>query len=481
MSRLLHLYDTMTREVLPLKAEDGKAVRFYCCGPTVYGPAHIGNFRTFVIQDVARRVMELNGTATLHVRNVTDVDDKTIRQSQAEGKTLKAFTDFWLKQFRDDCTALHLLPPHVEPGAVDHIPQQLGLVQRLLEKKNAYVAADGSVYFRVDSFPKYGRLSRLQEREITTNNAPKGPVDADEYQRESMADFALWKAHKPEDGANQWDSPWGPGRPGWHLECSCMSQEYLGESFDLHGGGEDLKFPHHENEIAQSEAATGKTLARHWFHSTHLLVEGRKMSKSDGNLYTLDDLKAKGFSPMEVRYVLIAGHYHKQLNFTMDSLSAARQALQTLFRLDEHLQRVSGTGPAPTYQELLQSLPPENAEDPFVSAWTALLKDLNTPEALGHIFVAAKDIEAKLRAQALAPGEAARIRQAFHRILQAFGLKLQAPVAEEAPPEVAALAQQRWEAKQAKDWKKADELRAALTEKGWTMQDRKEGYSLAKS
>ncbi|NJK92641.1 MAG: cysteine--tRNA ligase, partial [Blastochloris sp.] len=287
MATPLHLYDTMEREIRPVLPADGRVVGFYCCGPTVYGPAHIGNFRTFVLQDVARRVMELGGTRVRHVRNITDVDDKTIRQSQAEGKSLHDFTRLWLDQFHLDAQALNLLPPHVEPSAVAHIPQQVGLIQRLLEKNHAYPTSDGSVYFRVDSFPNYGRLSRLQEREITTQTT--APVDADEYQRESMADFALWKAHKPEDGSNHWTSPWGPGRPGWHLECSCMSQEYLGETFDLHGGGVDLVFPHHENEIAQSEAASGRTFARHWFHITHLLVDGKKMSKSDGNLYTLAD------------------------------------------------------------------------------------------------------------------------------------------------------------------------------------------------
>jgi cysteinyl-tRNA synthetase len=481
MSRALHLYDTMTRSILPVTPADGQSVHFYCCGPTVYGPAHIGNFRTFVLQDVARRVMELNGTAVVHVRNVTDVDDKTIRQSQAEGKTLKAFTDFWLNQFREDAQALHLLPPHVEPGAVDHIPQQVGMVQRLLEKQHAYTTADGSVYFRVQSFPLYGRLSRLQEREITTNPSPQGLTQADEYSRDSMADFALWKAHKAEDGDNHWESPWGRGRPGWHLECSCMSQHYLGESFDLHGGGVDLIFPHHENEIAQSEAITGKVFARHWFHITHLLVEGRKMSKSDGNLYTLADLEAKGFSAMEVRYVLLAGHYHKPLNFTLESLSVARQALQTLFRLDQHLQKVSGSDRQNSYQELVRSVPQEDADDAFAKAWSALLKDLNTPEALGQLFVTAKETEAQIRAQTLSPESAGRTRHSFHRLLQGLGLTLKAPVSEEIPLEIVALAQQRWEAKQAKNWGQADALRSELIAKGWLMQDQKDSYTLVKS
>jgi cysteinyl-tRNA synthetase len=286
----LSLFDTMTRVPVELVPMDGREFRFYCCGPTVYGPAHIGNFRTFVLQDVFRRVLELGGLKVKHVRNLTDVDDKTIRVSQEVGKSLTEFTAGWTEKFHADCRALHCLEPHVEPGAVDHIPQQIAMIATLERDGHAYKAADGSVYFRVASFPEYGRLSRLKERELRMGTS----VADDEYERDTLADFALWKARKAEDGVNFWESPWGEGRPGWHLECSAMIREYLGDTIDLHSGGVDLVFPHHENEIAQSECCTGHEFCRHWFHVTHLLVDGAKMSKSLGNLYTLDELWRRG-------------------------------------------------------------------------------------------------------------------------------------------------------------------------------------------
>ena len=256
------------------------------------------------------------------------MDDKTIRQSQEEGVKLDDFTSKWTIRFREDCELLNLLAPHAEPSAVVHIPEQITLIERLIEGGNAYRAKDGSVYFKVNAFPEYGRLSRLADREITTSETDR--ETSDEYERDTAADFALWKARRPEDGENFWESPWGLGRPGWHIECSAMSMKYLGESFDLHSGGVDLIFPHHENEIAQSESVTGKTFARHWFHIAHLMVESQKMSKSLGNLHTLDDLLELGYKAREVRYVLLSGSYRQPLNFTFDSMKASRKALSKL-------------------------------------------------------------------------------------------------------------------------------------------------------
>ena len=321
----LRLYDTLTREVQEVYGMNGDSVRFYCCGPTVYGPAHVGNFRTFVLQDVFRRTLETSGYKTYHVRNLTDVDDKTIRESQAQGVSLAEFTDRWTKYFEKDCKSLNLLPPHAQPSAVGHVPEQIELIQRLIDAGKAYQGPDGSVYFKVDAFPEYGALSRLADREITTTSSAQRET-SDEYDRDSAADFALWKARRPEDGDNYWSSPWGEGRPGWHIECSAICMKHLGESFDLHSGGVDLVFPHHENEIAQVEAVTHKTFARHWFHIAHLMVEGTKMSKSLGNLYTLADLQEKGYDAQTVRYVLLSGSYRQPLNFTFDSLKAAQKA-----------------------------------------------------------------------------------------------------------------------------------------------------------
>jgi len=293
--QLMKLFDTMSRQERDLAPRDGEVFRFYCCGPTVYGPAHIGNFRTFVLQDVFRRTLESTEVKTCHVRNLTDVDDKTIRDSRTNKQSLKEFTDHWRNRFREDCDRLNLLPPHFEPSAVAHLRHQLAMIEILMEKGHAYRSDDGSVYYRVSSFKNYGRLSHLDQREL--REGASGTVTDDEYEKDAVADFVLWKARRPEDGENFWASPWGEGRPGWHLECSAMCREYLGDTFDLHSGGEDLIFPHHENEIAQSEACTGHHMADHWFHLTHLLVDGGKMSKSAGNFYTLDQLVEAGFSP----------------------------------------------------------------------------------------------------------------------------------------------------------------------------------------
>jgi cysteinyl-tRNA synthetase len=461
----MRLYDTLARELKELRPLDGTTYRFYCCGPTVYGPAHIGNFRTFVLQDVFRRTLETGGMRTFHVRNITDVDDKTIRDSQAAGVPLREFTERWTAKFHADCAALGLLPPHVEPGAVEHLPQQVAMIAALVEKGHAYRSDDGSVYFRIASFPGYGKLSRLDGRELELGKTQSARASADEYEKDSISDFVLWKARKPEDGANFWPSPWGDGRPGWHLECSAMIREYLGEDFDLHSGGVDLVFPHHENEIAQSECACGGHFAAHWFHITHLLVDGGKMAKSLGNFHTLDDLAAKGFTAMEVRYVLIGAHYRKPLNFTFDSLHAAREALA---KLAKGARALAAKAPAETRFS-------EVGFGPFQAAWDSLNDDLNTPGCLGGLFTGLRDA-ARLEGE-----DAARALAAFNRVLRALGLILPAPdegvVA--IPDDVRALADERWAARLAKDWAKADEMRGHLAQRGWAMKDGKEGYELA--
>ncbi|RFC49660.1 MAG: cysteinyl-tRNA synthetase, partial [Verrucomicrobia bacterium] len=320
----LKLFDSLKREIRELSPSQPDGVfRFYNCGPTVYAPAHIGNFRTFVINDVLRRLLELEFGAdkVKHVRNLTDVDDRTIGQSKKEGHPLGEITKKWTDLFHQDCDALNCLRPHVEPTATGHIPEQVDMIEVLMKKGNAYRAPDGSVYFKIASFPDYGALSRIKERELKVTNSA---FDADH--KDDVGDFALWKAYKPEDdGDVQWPGPQGAsaGRPGWHIECSAMIKKHLGETIDLHTGGVDLLFPHHENEIAQSQCCNGTTFARHWYHSEHLLVDGTTMSKSKGNYYTLGDLVAKGYSPVALRYALLMGHPRKQLNFTLDSLHAA--------------------------------------------------------------------------------------------------------------------------------------------------------------
>ncbi len=448
----IRLHDSLSRTQRELKpAQPDGVFRFYNCGPTVYAPAHIGNFRTFVINDVIRRLLELEfgKDKVKHVRNLTDVDDRTIGQTQKERRPLAEITRKWTDLFHADCAALNCLRPHHEPTATGYIREQVNMIEVLMEKGNAYRAADGSVYFKLASFPGYGALSRIKERELKVTNTV---ADADH--KDSVSDFALWKAHKPsEDGDVKWPGPRGAGegRPGWHIECSAMSKALLGDTIDLHTGGVDLLFPHHENEIAQSQCCNGTTFAHHWYHSEHLLVDGTTMSKSKGNYYTLGDLLAKGYSPMAVRYALLSGHPRKQLNFTLDSLHAAESALKTL-------------------REFRASLPAHatGAHETFGHVLTVLHDDLNTPAALGAIFtlVNRKGGEADLAS--------------FDRIMFALGLDLAHIEASkvDVPAAISALADKRWAAKQAKDWAGADVLRKELAAAGWSMLDGKDGYKL---
>ncbi len=486
----IQLFDTLTRTMRELAPEaPDKPFGMYCCGPTVYGPAHIGNFRTFLVQDVLRRALEASGLRVNHVRNITDVDDKTIRRSQEEKKTLLDFTQHWTNVFHKDCAALNCLTPTHEPGAVAHIPHQIALIEKLIAGGHAYTSADGSVYFKVSSFSEYGKLSHLDRDALRTqsSNSAGEQNDADEYDRESVADFALWKARKPEDGPNFWESPWGQGRPGWHIECSAMSTHYLGTSFDLHGGGVDLCFPHHENEIAQSECAhhnpPGSPFARHWFHSAHLMVDGRKMAKSLGNMYTLADLQAKGYGPMALRYALISGHYRSPLNFTLHGLDAAQSALRKLEKAVEKLLKAAGLDRA----ALPGFVRPPGAgfyaspEAPFASAWTRLCDDLNVPGALGEIFTAL----ARVDAAPLAPEAARNDLVGLGGLLYALGVRLFDDAASEAAPaavpeEIAKLAADRWAAKKARDFKQADTLRVQIEGAGWKVLDRKDGYEVVK-
>lgn len=470
------IHNTLSRRKEEL-APSGEFFGMYCCGPTVYGPAHIGNFRTFLAQDVLRRVLECFGMKVRHVRNITDVDDKTIRESRKLGISLSEFTKKWTDKFHADCEKLNMLPPSVEPRATEHIAEQLEMVSKLVENGHAYAAGDGSVYFKISSDPDYGKLSGLDRRSLATqsvNSAGEANL-ADEYERESVSDFALWKGRKEEDGDNFWKSPWGEGRPGWHIECSAMSTKYLGPTFDLHGGGVDLCFPHHENEIAQSECSTGlKPYVKYWFHSAHLMVEGAKMSKSLGNLYTLDDLISKGYSAQQIRYALIAGHYRQQLNFTFKGLDDAKSALSKLAKALVSALEKAGIA-EDGFKKLIK--PEAKIEGTvFGGAWEALCDDVNVPKALGEIFAALPTL-----------GDSKENLEAFGAVLYALGLDplaggaAEAEGKEKAPAEIAELARQRWEAKKARNFALADELRGKISALGWTVLDAKDGFSLKKA
>ena len=449
----IRLHDSLTRELRELRRPDPANPKdvfsFYNCGPTVYAPAHIGNFRTFVVNDVLRRLLELEfGAAKVkHVRNLTDVDDRTINQTQKEKRPLAEITKKWTDKFHADCDALNCLRPHAEPTATGYIKEQVSMIEVLMEKGNAYRAADGSVYFKIDSFPGYGALSRIKERELKITNTV---ADADH--KDSVSDFALWKAYKPEeDGDVKWPGPRGAGegRPGWHIECSAMSKALLGDTIDLHTGGVDLLFPHHENEIAQSQCCNGTTFSRHWYHSEHLLVDGTTMSKSKGNYYTLSDLVEKGYSPMAVRYALLMGHPRKQLNFMLDSLHAAESALNSLRTFRSSLGTAIGKDAGM-----------------FAGVFSSLHDDLNTPGALGALF------------SIVNRGPTNVDPSAFDAVLFALGLDLTVTTKAEIPAAITALAEKRWAAKLAKDFAAADALRQELSAAGWSMLDSKTDFRL---
>ncbi len=456
----LRLYNSLTRAVEAFRPRVDKKVGLYACGPTVYNHAHIGNFRSFLYGDLLRRVLRHFGFDVTSVMNFTDVDDKTIRGSRAAGESLRIFTDRYIAEFRRDMETLNLLPQDVQPRATDHVPEMIALIGRLVEKGLAYASGDGSVYFRVAALPDYGKLSRLDKEGLK----PGARVAQDEYQKETFGDFALWKAWSPDDGDVAWESPWGKGRPGWHIECSAMAMHYLGEELDLHCGGIDLLFPHHENEIAQSEGATGRPFARCWGHSAHLLVDGQKMSKSLGNLFTVRDVEAKGYTGRELRYVLIKAHYRQSLNFTWDELAAARVALS---RIDNWIVRWKAL-PA---SALTAALPVGAA---FLNAFSeALADDLNISGALGHLFDFVHETNRLMDKGEPVPD----LPAIWEKVDAVLGLGIRTA---EVPPEIAALGAERLAARAAKDWKKSDALRQQLDALGWSVRDSAKGQELVR-
>jgi len=455
----LQFFNTLTRRKEDFVPLNPPSVGLYTCGPTVYNYAHIGNLRAFMFEDLLRRYLEYRDYKVKHVMNITDVEDKIIRAVRETGKSLKEVTDFYTQEFFRDLDTLNIKRAHVVPRATDTIPDMIKLIETLVAKKHAYVAEDGSVYFSIKSFKDYGKLAHLD-----FDNLQFGArVSHDEYDKEHVADFALWKAWDENDGPVKWPSPWGDGRPGWHIECSVMSMKHLGETFDIHCGGEDLIFPHHEDEIAQSEAATGKPFVRFWLHNAHLLVEGRKMSKSAGNFFTLRDLLAKGWTGREVRYALLCAHYREQLNFTFDGLQAARSALQ---RIDEFLSKLQEFGGTRSVASAaVDSLRAQFEE--------ALDDDLNMSGALGVLFDFVRDTNRRIAESALTLEAAAAILATWQRldIILGFGM----PTKSEVPAEIQQLVEERQAARKAKDFKRADAIRDQLAAMGWGIEDTPQG------
>ncbi len=453
----LQFFNTLTRrkeEFVPLDPK-GKKVGMYTCGPTVHNFAHIGNLRAFTFEDLLRRHLEYKGFEVKHVMNITDVEDKIIRTVRETGKSLKEVTDLYTAEFFRDLDSLNIKRAHVVPHATETIPDMIRLIETLIAKEHAYVSEDGSVYYSIKSFKEYGKLAHLD-----IDNLKFGArVSHDEYDKEHIADFALWKAWDEADGSVKWESPWGMGRPGWHIECSVMSMKHLGETFDIHCGGEDLIFPHHEDEIAQSEAATGKPFVKYWLHNAHLLVEGKKMSKSLGNFFTLRDLLAKGWTGREVRYLLMSAHYRDPLNFTFDGLQGTRSALQ---RMDEFLLKLQEVALSATVKT-------DSANQLLSQFETALDDDLNISGALGALFEFIREANKR----SVTPEEATAVLSAWRRVDTVLGFGI--PTKAEAPVEIQKLCEERQAARKSKNFKRADEIRDQLTKLGWTIEDTPQG------
>jgi cysteinyl-tRNA synthetase len=466
----MQFYNSLTRNKESFAPIEPGQVRMYTCGPTVYNFAHIGNFRAYTFEDLLRRALAFNGCRVTQVMNLTDVDDKTIRGSKAAGVPLKTFTAPFVAAFFEDLKTLNIQSAEVYPAATDHIPEMIALIAKLFERGLAYQSEDGSVYFSVAKLPGYGKLAHLDFGGLRAG----ARVAQDEYEKESYGDFALWKAWDANDGDVVWDSPWGRGRPGWHLECSAMSMKYLGETFDIHTGGIDNLFPHHENEIAQSEGATGKPFVHLWMHCAHLRINGEKMSKSLGNFFTLRDLLAKGWSGREIRYVLLNGHYRQPLNFTFDALEAARTSLGRVDECVDALAERAGTAKA-------GGEPPAWAVAARTAFAAAINDDLNSPEAFAALFALVREANTALH-QGLSSQAAADALAVFDALDAVLGVIRfgRTPKTAELPPEIAALVSARAAARASKDWKGSDRLRDELAALGWEIRDSKEGQKVKK-
>ena len=460
--RLLNTYSRQLEEFRPL-AEDGRTVKMYTCGPTVYSFAHIGNFRAYLFEDLLQRHLELRGFKVERVMNITDVDDKTIRGCREAGVSLNDFTEPFTRAFFEDLDALRIKRADTYPRATEerYVATMISMIETLIARGLAYQAEDKSVYFRIKNFPEYGRLAHFNLDELQST----GRVKNDEYEKESVGDFALWKAWDEADGAVRWDSPWGPGRPGWHIECSAMSTQLLGEQLDIHCGGVDNIFPHHEAEIAQTEGVTGKQFVRYWLHCAHLQVDAQKMSKSLGNFYTLRDVLAKGYTGREVRYALMRVHYRAPLNFTWEGMDESRQALG---RIDDWLQRLRDTaGDA-------------KANDSAVSApqfEEALDDDLNISAALGFLFETIRQTNRALDSGTLDAAAARGWLDWWNRIDTVLALTGEDT---SVPANITALFEARAQARLAKEWRKSDELRDELAVLGWEVRDTKDGQKITK-
>lgn len=461
----LRFTNTLTRSVELFDPLNPPEVRMYTCGPTVYDFAHIGNFRAYLFEDLLRRYLKYRGYSVMQVMNLTDVDDKTIRGSIAARVPLEEWTRKFKDAFFEDIDMLNVERAEVYPAATEHVDDMVELIKRLQAAGHTYTA-DGSVYFKISTFPGYGKLAHIDIDELSAGASSR--VDADEYEKEDVRDFALWKAWSEEDGDVSWDTDLGRGRPGWHIECSAMSMRYLGDTLDIHTGGVDNIFPHHENEIAQSEAATGKPFVRYWLHCAHLLVDNRKMSKSLGNFYTLRDLFERGYKPMAVRYALISTHYRQPCNFTFDGLEAAGHAVARLRELRLRLSECRGDGDDPA--ALI-----DDARTGFIEVMD---DDLNISGALGVLFDFVREMNRRIDAGQVGTdgaGKAVAFLDEIDTVLGVMGDETA-----DVPPEIVELVEQRQAARRDKDFALSDQLRDKIAEAGYTVEDTPDGPRVKK-
>ncbi len=455
---MLKFYNSLTNKKEIFKPLEQNKVKLYTCGPTVYDKAHIGNFRTFLFEDLLKRTLLAFGYEVSHIMNITDVDDKTIKRANDSGKELSEITKHYTKLFYEDSLSLKILPANKYPLATEHIPSMIKMIKLLIQKDFAYVSDDGSVFFKISKYKKYGNLINLNLSDMKISNR----VSSDEYNLDNPQDFALWKAFKKEDGNIFWDSPWGRGRPGWHIECSAMSVEYLGNHFDIHCGGFDNKFPHHENEIAQSECALETKFVNYWLHSEFLLVDGGKMSKSLGNVYTIPELFSKGFTAGEIRYIMLTSHYRSKVNFTLDKQHEAKMGIKRIQTLKSRLKLLNSSSNS-SYPDI------KKVFDETIS------DDLDTPKTMALVFDWVRKLNIELDKNILKEDEVARalnfisyFNSIFNVLTDDFDI----------PDEILKLAKAREYARENKDWTKSDKLRNLIDSKGWVIRDDNEGQKI---
>ena len=452
---MLRFYNSLTKNkenFIPIKK--GK-VKLYTCGPTVYDYAHIGNFRTFLFEDFLKRTLISFGYEVFHVMNITDVDDKTINKSVKEGKKLNDIAEIYTSIFKKDLENLKILPPDVFPLATNHIDKMIEIIQILINKGHAYPTNDNSVFFSIDSFKDYGKLSNIDMSKVITGSR----VSSDEYKLENPSDFVLWKAYKKEDGDVKWSSPWGDGRPGWHIECSAMSMQYLGDHFDIHCGGVDNKFPHHENEIAQSICATGKPFVNIWMHSEFLIINSDKMSKTLKNYYRLDDLLMEGLSVEEIRYIMLSAHYRSKLNFSLEKQHEAKMAIQRILELNDRLDQFVST------EEKGLPVEAENFK-------LALSDDLDSPKALAIFFDWLRKTNRRLDNNKLSQIDIDKGKNFIYLLDSLYSLLNKKTMV---PDEILVLVKERERARKNNDWEKSDKIRIQISKDGWIIKDTPSG------